>query len=417
MSTYHHGAEVVNTGGFPSSVTEVETSTICIVGTGNIAALDAELQTVNTPVLLRNYADAVKYFGPHAAGFSLPEALEYLYLQFGKVKPAVIAINVFDPATHTGGVSDVTATVVKGGLVDGKRTGIFAISDAQPVTGKKPKILIAPGFSADPAVQAQLSALAEELKAVYYVDVPASKTTAEVLAARATDSEDALNFSDKRGTICYPSVKVPDDDSTKLVNYSVFAAALRAKTDIEDGFWHSISSRTVRGGIGAATPISYAIDNPDTDANKLNGAGVLTVKNVGGLRTTGNKNSSFPTNTGMDNAENIVRICDVIEESIAKASEEDIDKPFTDAWVRGILRKVRNFMNNLKGKGVIANFSLRYDPPAKNEADENPTSNTREKLSRGHVVFAIDDCPTPVVDRITYQRSINLDYLSEIGGE
>src|SRR5690606_18773510 len=70
--------------------------------------------------------------------------------------------------------------------------------------------------------------------------------------------------------------------STELNAYvarpgSPIACALQARVDNERGFWHSFSNKVVPNIGGISRPISWEIDNPDTDANYLNENSVTTI--------------------------------------------------------------------------------------------------------------------------------------------
>ncbi|ECY7740694.1 phage tail sheath family protein, partial [Salmonella enterica subsp. enterica serovar Enteritidis] len=96
------------------------------------------------------------------------------------------------------------------------------------------------------------------------------------------------------------------------------AAGLRAKVDLEKGFWWSNSNQEIQGITGVERSLSAMIDDPQTEVNQLNENGITTIFNSygSGLRLWGNRTAAWPTVTHMRNFENVRRTGDVINESI-----------------------------------------------------------------------------------------------------
>lgn len=84
---YLHGVEVIEIDDGARAIKTVKSSVIGLVGT-------APQGPVNTPILINGSpTEAVKYFGNHVDGFTIPRALDQIFDQTGAM---VVVINVAD---------------------------------------------------------------------------------------------------------------------------------------------------------------------------------------------------------------------------------------------------------------------------------------------------------------------------------
>lgn len=304
-----------------------------------------------------------------------------------------------------------SGAVVAGDVVgevdgSGNRTGIKALDLAFNLFGFKPKILIAPGYSSMITVAQELLAASERLRAITYLDASYGLTVTEVLATRGASS----NFftSNKRAVLVYPYLKAydPATDSENVDHpYSAFIAGVTAATDNEFGYWFSPSNKTISAITGVERPISAGASDVNSDANTLNAAGITTVFNSfgTGFRTWGNRNASFPTSTTPDNFISIVRIADVVHESLEQAALQFTDLPINQALIDDIRESGNSFMRVLIGRGALVEGSkVVYDV----------ADNTPEQLAAGNVTFRIVFMgPTPA-ERITFKSVLDISLLS-----
>ncbi|MGU8172822.1 phage tail sheath subtilisin-like domain-containing protein, partial [Escherichia coli] len=81
--------------------------------------------------------------------------------------------------------------------------------------------------------------------------------------------------------LCYPHVKVYDGITNQeiLEPLSSRAAGLRAKVDLEKGFWWSNSNQEIQGITGIERSLSAMIDDPQSEVNQLNENGITTIFN------------------------------------------------------------------------------------------------------------------------------------------
>lgn len=122
------------------------------------------------------------------------------------------------------------------------------LQDTYNLYGFFAKILIAPVFCTQKSVSTELIAQAENLSAIAYIDAPVGTTFQQVLAGRGSQGSINFNTSSDRARLCYPHVKVYDSTTNTevLEPLSSRAAGLRAKVDLEKGFWWSNSNQKFR---------------------------------------------------------------------------------------------------------------------------------------------------------------------------
>lgn len=292
---------------------------------------------------------------------------------------------------------------------DGNRTGIKALDLSFSLFGFRPKILIVPAKSAVKAIADEMLSAADRLRAVALIDSTFGDDVATAIAGRG-DATKAFGTSNKRAVACYPYLKGfdvskddgnPSTDTNTNFPFSVFLAGLMAYVDRNFGYWFSPSNFEFKGVTGVERPISANLSDPDTDANALNEAGIVTVFNSfgTGFRAWGNRNMSHPTNTQTDNFISLLRTFDVVHESLEQAALQFVDRPITNALIDDIRQSGNDFISVLVGRGALTQGSkVVFDR----------SDNTDTQLSAGQLTFTIvKDGPSPA-ERITYKSIIDI---------
>lgn len=143
----------------------------------------------------------------------------------------------------------VTEADIKGGIdtATGKRKGFELLRDGFNLYGADAKILICPEFDKTASCAAALSTLAEQLKAVAYVQLPKGTFLSKAIQARGPIGVLNASASSERVRHFYPYAL---GSSNTLESLAVHAAGLRMKTDTENGYWFSTSNRQLQGVIG-----------------------------------------------------------------------------------------------------------------------------------------------------------------------
>lgn len=293
----------------------------------------------------------------------------------------------------------------------GQRTGMKALKDTYNDLGFFAKILIAPGFATLNSVSSEMIALADEIDAIAYIDAPVGTTFAQAIAGRGPNGAINFNTSSERVRLCYPHVigYDPDTNAERLEPLSVHAAALRAKVDLDKGFWWSSSNQELLGVIGVERKLSARIDDPQSEVNLLNEQGITTVFNSygSGYRLWGNRTAAWPTVTHMKNFENVRRTGDVLNESLRYFSLQYIDMPINQALIDALIESANAYGRKLIGDGALLGYKAWFDP-ARNEQTE---------LAAGHLLINYKYTPPPPLERLTYETEITSEYLATLKGD
>lgn len=325
----------------------------------------------------------------------------------GAIAVAAVPKASYDYADPT----KVTAADIMGAVnAAGVRTGLKALSDTYNAFGFFAKILIAPAFCTQNSVATELISMATKLGAVAYIDAPIGTTFAQALAGRGPAGTINFNTSSERVRLCYPHVKVYDPvlEAERLEPLSARAAGLRAKVDLDKGFWWSSSNQELMGVIGVERQLSAMIDDPQSEVNLLNEQGITTVfSSYGtGYRLWGNRTAAWPTITHMKNFENVRRTADVINESLRYFSLQYIDMPLNQALIDALVESVNGYGRKLIGDGALLGFKAWFDP-ARNEETE---------LAAGHLLISYKYTPPPPMERLSFETEITSEYLLNLKG-
>lgn len=408
-ANFLHGVETIEIDKGPRPISQVKTAVVGLIGT-------APTGPVNKPTIVLSERDAAQ-FGSIAdaasAGHSIPQALDAI---FDHGAGTVIVINVFDPAVHTvtnetGKTPIVASNIIGTVAADGSRTGIKALEDTYSLFGFNAKILIAPGYATLNAVTTELVAMADKLRAVTLIDAPSGVTVQQAIEGRGPAGTINFNTSNARAVLCYPHLKVYDMrlDAERLEPFSARLAGVMCKTDMEQGYWWSPSNHEIAGIVGVERAITARVNDPQSEANLLNEAGIVTVFNSfgTGYRVWGNRSAAWPSVSHPKNFINVRRTADVLHESVEYAMLQFIDRPINDALIDDIRGSVNAFIRTLVGRGALIDGSCTYDP-AKNPPTE---------LAAGHLTFDLAFMPPTPAERISFESFIDINLLRGLGGQ
>lgn len=325
--------------------------------------------------------------GALSAGASFKAAYDYADLT--KVTPA-----------------DIIGTVDAAGL----RTGMQAWLDSFTQFGYFPKNLIAPVYGTLASVMTELDVLAGRLRGHFLVDAPIGTTLAQALAGRGPEGAINFNVASKRAVLCYPHVKVYDaaSNSTALAPYCPRLAGVWAETDIAEGYWVSPSNREIKGIVGMERPLTAMINDPNSEVNILNEAGITTIYNSwgSGLRTWGNRSAAWPSNTSAKQFVAVQRTLDVIHESVEYAMLQFLDGPLDAARIDAILATVNTLVRKLIADGALVDGRYWFDPA------ENPVT----ELANGHLTLSCELTPPSPMERVTFKSAYNAEGLAKLYG-
>jgi len=338
---------------------------------------------------------------------------DYTIDAFGNFQ--VISANIADGTTYKFSYSKLNASAVTTSQIIGgidnttsARTGISLFDLAFNTYGFNPKVFLTPNYSSLSSIASALATASAKFRAIYLLDAPAGTTINGAIAGRGISGSLVFNTSDERAYLLFPYLKTFDDYSQAdaIFPYSAFMAGVIVKSDLNNGYWFSPSNQVISNATGIETPIQWQINDPNSEANLLNGAGITTVATGfgTGILAWGNRNASFPTSTSEKNFVAVRRVTDMVIESIELASLPYMDKPLAQAQVDTIREAGNTFIRTLIQRGaVLPGSKVVY----------NKSDNSSSELANGHVTFQIVyNAPTPT-ERITYDFVLDTSLLNQ----
>lgn len=310
-----------------------------------------------------------------------------------KTKPAAPKITY----THTDPAKVTEADIIGAYVAQtGKRTGMELLTEGFNRFGADAKIIIAPEYDKTATCAAAMIALAGKLGAIAYINAPKGKSLSRALEGRGPAG--AINFqtASDRAQLFFPHVA----GLLGIEHLATHAAGLRMKTDVEKGYWWSISNKELLGVTGLEVGLTARVDDPQSETNRLNEKGITTVFNSygTGYRMWGNRLACFPTTTHVKNFEVAQRTGDIIDESIRRASLQYVDRPIDDALIDSLVETVRTYLGTLQSiVGFEAGLDYDYD--------------LADAFSKGQVPVKYDYTPKLPAERITHTSVMTRKYL------
>jgi len=394
-ANYLHGVQVIEKVSAARPIRTVNTAVIGIVGTAPDA--DPAAFPLDVPVLIagdRTLAGKLDTTGQGRG--TLPAAMDAI---FNQIAPLIVVVRVAEVRLASGAIDQAAtqSNVIGTVTATGKHTGLQALLVAETITGVRPRILGAPGFSHAPGVAAALEAVANRLRAFAYVDLAAASPSAAITARSAHGA--------KRTMLLWPKIKAWSTAANAAVDVpaSAFALGLRAKLDNDVGWHKSLSNAVITGAIGISQPVDWALQDPNSTANLLNANEITTIIRQGGFRFWGNRT---PATDPVWAFEVAVRTGDVLADSIAEAHLWAMDKPMSKQLFEEIVEGVNAKFRELKAQGYIVDGKAWLDQDL----------NTKTSLAAGKLWIDYEYTPVPPLENLNFNATITDRYLLELVG-
>ncbi|XXQ68996.1 phage tail sheath family protein [Neisseriaceae bacterium B1] len=316
-------------------------------------------------------------------------------IQF-KTKPTApkISYTYTDPTKVT--EADIIGAYVSS---TGKRTGMELVTEGFNRFGADAKIVICPEFDKTATCAAALTTLADNLGGIAYYDAPKGTTLSQAITGRGNLGTINFNTSSDRAQLFFPHVI----GLLGVESLATHAAGLRMKTDVENGYWFSISNRELRGVTGLEIGLTARVDDPQSETNRLNEKGITTVFNSygTGYRMWGNRLACFPTTSHIKNFETAQRTGDVIDESLRRFDLQYMDLPIDKALLDSLLEGYRTCFSTLKSiVGFEVNLDTDYD--------------LADAFSKGQVPIVYEYTPKLPMERVTNTSVMTRKYLANL---
>ncbi|ELY6203150.1 phage tail sheath protein [Cronobacter malonaticus] len=388
MSDYHHGVQVVEVNDGTRVISTVSTAIVGMVCTASDA--DAATFPLNEPVLITNVQSAIAKAGKKG---TLAAALQAIADQ---AKPVTVVVRVAEGTGESEeALAQTVSNIIGGTDENGQLTGMKALLTAEAVTGVKPRILGVPGFDTL-EVAVALASICQKLRAFGYVSAWGCKTVSDVIAYRK-------NFGQRELMLIWPDFIAWN--TTTSASDTAFATAralgLRARIDQETGWHKTLSNVAVNGVTGISASVFWDLQEPGTDADLLNQAGVTTLIRKDGFRFWGNRCCS---DDPLFLFENYTRTAQVLADTIAEAHMWAMDKPVTPTLIRDIVDGINAKFRELKTAGYIVDAQCWVDESA----------NDKETLKAGKLMIDYDYTPVPPLDNLTLRQRITDKYLANL---
>ncbi|RCK36138.1 tail sheath protein [Thalassospira xiamenensis] len=376
---YHHGVRVIEVSEGTRPIRTIETAVIGLVCTGETA--DAEFFPANRPVLVTDINDGISAAGTDG---TLPYALDAIK---DHGNPLTVVVRVPEGADEA-----ETTTNLIGGVVNGKKTGMQALTAAKPLLGVQPRILGVPGLD-NANVTAELVSIAQLTRSFAYASCWDCEDITEATAYR-------IGFGARELMLLYPDFVNWDTlNSTERTASAVARAlGLRAQIDEDIGWHKTISNVPVNGVSGISKDVYWDLQNPATDAGVLNAADITTLINNKGYRFWGSRTCSADPLFAF---ENYTRTAQVLADTMAEAHFWAVDKPIHPTLARDIIDGVNAKMRDLVANGYLIGGEAWFDA----------AKNSKENLKSGKLMISYDYTPVPPLENLMFEQKITDDYL------
>lgn len=313
-----------------------------------------------------------------------------------KTKPTApkISYTYTDPTKVT--EADIIGAYV---AATGKRTGLELLTEGFTRQGADAKIIVVPEYDKTATVRGAMEVVAGKLKAIAYAAAPKGTTLSKALEGRGPLGSINFQTSSDRCQLFFPYVT----GLLGLESLATHAAGLRMKTDVEQGYWFSISNRELLGVTGVEIGLTARADDPQSETNRLNEKGITTVFNSygTGYRMWGNRLACFPTVSHIKNFEVAQRTGDVIDESIRRFELQYIDRPIDDALIDSLLGSIRTYLGTLQSiVGYSVDLDYDYD--------------LVDAFSKGQVPINYEYTPKLPAERISNASVMTRKYLANL---
>ena len=385
-ANYHHGVRTLEINEGQRAIRIISTAVLGLIVTASDA--DATAFPLNTPVLVTKVDAAIAKAGTLG---TLRGALTAIRDQ---ARPITVVVRVADGegADAAAKEADQNGKVI-GTAVGSQYTGMQALLTAKAKLGVQPRILGAPGLDTQ-AVTTALVAVAQKLRAFVYAE-GYGEDVSEVMDYRQ-------NFEGRELMLIWPRVKVATPGTGVVVDASpvAYAMGLRAKIDAEQGWHKTLSNVPMNGVLGISKDVFWDLQNPETDAGLLNGAGITTLIRNQGFRFWGSRTCSTDELFAFESA---TRTAQILADTMAEGHFWAVDKPLHPSLVKDILEGINAKMRELKTLGYILDGRAWYDEEV----------NVSATLKNGKLTLDYDYTPVPPLEDLTFQQRITDRYYAD----
>lgn len=232
--------------------------------------------------------------------------------------------------------------------------GLDELKKAEPITGidLKNGLIIAPTYSADVEVAAKMDSICTKLWCTGIVD------------NFSTDEAGVNAFVKNFGTKYLLIGTGNYNADGKLIPFSPLMAGLIAYHDNNTAFgWSQNHSNRIALGVAGSKRVIEYLEGSDCEARRLRQKSVSMILMDTGWRSYGFETTDIdPIWQSLDRVRTFHRLLAAIIKASKWARDREADQLI---WVR---KSIIEFMNELKGNGVVLGFDVFFDPEKNTKA-------------------------------------------------
>ena len=301
--------------------------------------------------------------------------------------------------------SSVKNSEVIGGYdaASGSNTGLECIEEIYPRFGLIPGTLIVPYWSQAASIALIMKAKTELINGCFKGMAAADISTYNApMYSSVNEYKNGNNLLGGHLITCWPRVALGE----RTFFMSTHVAALMAKTDAahDDLPYKSPSNEQLmcdRSVLNSST--EYILTR--TQANYLNGIGVVTALNFNGWRLWGNRTSAYPSSTDPKDAFiSVRRMMNFIVNTLVTSFWSRIDEPINKRLVETVMTSAQIWLNGLVARGALVGGTIQF------LEDENPVTD----LSDGIIRFHLSVCPPSPARVIEFVMEYQPSYYSNL---
>lgn len=258
--------------------------------------------------------------------------------------------------------------------------GMEAIECCMTTVGIVPDLICAPGYSHDKTVAAVMAVKANGVNGMFHgkavVDIDASASGATTYTA-AIEKKAELLMNDPNEIVCWPMVPLEG----RIYHRSTQICGLMAKVDQATGCPYDGPSNQDMQCDGMCLADGTEVLLTVTQANELNGAGILTGLNAFGTWVAwGNYTAVYPEETGAETVFiPVSRMFDWVGNTLVKTCWKKLDRPLRLSMLERVLDTVNVWINGLVGSGYILGGRVEM------KDSENPAGDLKNGIARFHI--------------------------------
>lgn len=308
----------------------------------------------------------------YITSFNEDENLVLTFLTLGK-EAGETAIKVSSKSIDP---DAVTEKDIIGGIdvETGKETGLELVRRVYPRCGMFPGLLAAPGWSHKKNVAAVMAEKCKEINGVFRCECLIDLDTET--ARKYTDCEkvkEENGFLSETMIVLWPMAMA----GGRKYYYSAVYGAVTAQTDADNDSVPTTSPSNRPLYIDQAVlKDGTEIDLDQPEANTLNGQGIVTILNNGGLRSWGNNTAAYPYTTETKNRWiNCRRAFSWWGNSFIATCRDKVDNPANYQLIESIVDAENIRGNSYVQQGKFAGIRMEY----------NPEENKAENLLEGQI--------------------------------